>query len=206
VTTSRTHERPQKIVVAMYRLAKGTTKALKYEDIVVRAFEMFPEEFALRGHPKYPDSSDIHKPLYGVLKDQGLVHGANKTFALTPRGVEKAKALIEAAGDALEVERSGDRMTRDVRLEIDRMLASPAMRMYDEGKAERIIDTDFFEFVGCSVRTPRHAFLGRVNTTEEAVAVAKKLRQPDPDTAKRLGEVWAFIRKRYESLIPAAKG
>lgn len=198
----RTHERPQKIVVAMYRLAKGTTKPLKYEDIVVKAFEMFPDEFALRGHPKYPDSSDIHKPLYGVLKDQGLIHGANKNFALTPRGVEKAKALIEAAGEAIDGERSGDRMTRDVRLEIDRMLASPAMAMFAQGKPEKIIDTDFFEFVGCSVRTPRHAFLGRVSATDEAVGIAKKLRQPDPETAKQLGEVWAFVKKRYESLIP----
>ena len=52
----------------MYRLAHGHTSALKYEDIVVKAFELYPEEFALRGYSQYPDSSDIHKPLYGPLK------------------------------------------------------------------------------------------------------------------------------------------
>jgi hypothetical protein len=187
----------------MYRLSKGTSTPLKYEDIVVKAFKMFPDEFALRGHPEYPDSSDIHKPLYCTLKDQGLTHNANKTFALTPRGVEKAKDLLRRAGAAVDDERSGDRMTRDVRLEIDRMLASPAVRMFVEGKADRIIDTDFFEFVGCSVRTPRHAFLGRVNATDDAIAVAQKLGQPDRVTAKRLADVWTFVRKRYEGLIPA---
>ena len=43
-------ERPEKILVAMYRLAHGRTSPLKYEDIVVKAFELFPEEFALRGY------------------------------------------------------------------------------------------------------------------------------------------------------------
>ena len=51
----------------MYELAGGTTKSLKYEDIVVKAFERFPDEFALRGYPQFPDASDIHKPLYGLL-------------------------------------------------------------------------------------------------------------------------------------------
>jgi len=78
---SHSHERPEKILVAMSRLANGSTKPLKYEDIVVQAFEMFPKDFALRGYPNYPDSSDIHKPLYGILKRRGLVRAAHKTFA-----------------------------------------------------------------------------------------------------------------------------
>ena len=61
-------ERPEKILVAMHRLAEGGTEFLRYEDIVVKAFEMFPDEFALRGHSRFSDSSDIHKPLYGILK------------------------------------------------------------------------------------------------------------------------------------------
>src|SRR5690242_8659451 len=91
-------ERPQKILVAMFKLSKGKTIPLKYEDIVVKAFEMFPDEFALRGYPKYPYSSDIHKPLYGPLKRQGFIRSANKTFSLTSRGAEVAQRLIESAG------------------------------------------------------------------------------------------------------------
>ncbi len=55
--------RPEKIILAMCNLSKGTTSPCRYEDIVVKAFEMFPKDFQLRGHPQYPDSSDIHKPL-----------------------------------------------------------------------------------------------------------------------------------------------
>ena len=60
-------ERPQKILLTMLELSGGTTKSLKYEDIVVGAFKKFPDEFALRGYPEYPDSSDIHKPLYASV-------------------------------------------------------------------------------------------------------------------------------------------
>ena len=52
MTARKAQQRPLKILVAMHDLSGGTTKSLKYEDIVVRAFEMFPEEFALRGYPR----------------------------------------------------------------------------------------------------------------------------------------------------------
>src|SRR2546426_10151529 len=112
--SDRSRERPQKILVAMLKLSGSTTKSLKYEDIVVKAFELFPDEFALRGYPKFPDSSDIHKPLYGVLKRGGMVRAANKTFRLTQRGVETARRLVEAAGKTLEQARSADRDRKSV--------------------------------------------------------------------------------------------
>ena len=81
-----------KILKAMEALSKGTTKPVRYEDIVVKAFEMFPREFQLRGHPQYPDSSDIHKPLYNPLREKGFVRKAdNKTFALTKAGLEEVR-------------------------------------------------------------------------------------------------------------------
>src|SRR5690242_7249731 len=90
-----TRDRPEKILIAMYELASNGAGFLKYEDIVVRAFEMFPEEFALRGYPQYPDSSDIHKPLYGALKKNGWVRSSNKAFGLTPLGIERAERLAK---------------------------------------------------------------------------------------------------------------
>src|SRR5207244_261613 len=97
----KSSERPEKILVAMYELSHGKPAFLKYEDIVVKAFEMFPDEFALRGYKQYPDSSDIHKPLYGPLKRGGFIKSANKTFALTQRGVDEARKLVGVAGDKL---------------------------------------------------------------------------------------------------------
>jgi len=199
--SDRSRERPEKILVAMLKLSNGTTRSLKYEDIVVKAFELFPEEFALRGYPKFPDSSDVHKPLYGVLKRTGMVRAANKTFGLTQRGVETASRLAEAAGQALERTRSADRMTRDVRLEVERMLASAAYKLHLGGQDAKILDTDFYAFLGCTVRTPRNDFLGRLASSDEAVKEAKRLGQPDPDTAEGLAKLWDVLRDRFRDLV-----
>src|SRR5262245_12423231 len=101
----------------MHRLSRGTTRPLKYGDIVVEAFKMLPDESALRGHPEFPDSSDIHKPLYGPLKRAGFVIAAQKSFRLTSRGVERAEQLVAKAGKKLEESRDGNRLARDLALE-----------------------------------------------------------------------------------------
>jgi hypothetical protein len=202
----RTTERPEMILVAMHKLSSGTTKPLKYEDIVVRAFEMFPDEFALRGYPQYPDSSDIHKPLYGPLKRDGFIRSANKTFALTARGVEQARALIQRAGEKLDEGRDPDRMTRDVKIEVERMLASEAFKLVGAERKDRILDTDLYAFLGCTVRTPKNDFVGRLNATADAVKIAAKLKQPNEKVAELLEETWSHLEQKFKSLIDRHRG
>ncbi len=206
MSSERSRERPEKILVAMMKLSDGTTKPLKYEDIVVKAFQLFPDEFALRGYPQFPDSSDIHKPLYGVLKRGGMVRAANKSFGLTQRGVETARRLVGAAGQTLEQARNADRMTRDVRLEVERMLVSAAFKLHLDGQVAKVLDTDFYAFLGCTVRTSRNDFLGRLDATEDAVKTAKRLGQPDPETAKSLANLWSALREKFNDLIERRRG
>ena len=206
MTAQRSRERPEKILVAMFDLSSGTTKPLKYEDIVMRAFTMFPDEFALRGYPKHPDSSDIHKPLYGPLKRDGFIRSANKTFALTAQGVERGRALTQGAGKKLGEERDATRMTRDVEAEVRRMLGSDAFRLFGESRPERILDTDFYAFLGCTVRTPRNDFLGRLATTRSAVEIAKSLGQPDKAAAGSLSKTWEYLQNRFEAQISRQEG
>jgi hypothetical protein len=198
---TRNHQRPEKILVAMHRLSNGTTKMLKYEDIVVEAFKVFPDEFALRGHCEYPDSSDVHKPLYGVLKRSGLVRAAHKMFGLTPKGVQTSERLITKAGASLDEARSPDRMTRDVEIEVDRMVTSDAVRFFMDGKRDKILDTDFYNFIGCTVRTPANDFLGRLTATTDAVSVAVKLGKPDKQVAGQMAATWEFLQQRFKPEI-----
>jgi hypothetical protein len=185
----------------MFHLSEGTTSLLKYEDIVVKAFEMFPEEFALRGYPKYPDSSDIHKPLYGPLKRKGLVRSAQKTFALTPSGVQVAKDLAKGNEAKIEQVRGANRLTRDVEAELRRIFDSTAFRLYLEGKKEKILDTDFFTFLGCTVRTPRNDFLGRLSSTQNAISIASKANHPSPDTSNKLTALWNYLNTEFRPQI-----
>jgi hypothetical protein len=194
----KSKERPEKILVAMYELAGGGTKPLKYEDIVVKAFEMFPDEFSLRGYPQFPDSSDIHKPLYGPLTRRGLVRSGNKSFALTPSGVEAASRLVPNAERAQKRGTGPERLSRDAEAEVERMLESAAMQFFVGGQKEKILDTDFYAFLGCTVRTPRNDFLGRLDRTEEAVADAARLKHP---AGAHLKGALAFLKHQFKEII-----
>jgi hypothetical protein len=202
----KSKERPEKILVAMYELSGGTTKSLKYEDIVVKAFQMFPEEFSLRGYPQFPDSSDIHKPLYGPLKRHGMIRAASKSFALTESGVEFVRRLRSQGSRRSNSSEGGERFPRDAGAEIERMLQSAAFKFYVEGRKEKILDTDFYAFLGCTVRTPRNEFLGRLNRTEEAVHEAARLRHPTPEISEQVKSTFSFVKQQFQDIIRRRQG
>ncbi|HEX7517650.1 MAG TPA: hypothetical protein VF345_10240 [Chthoniobacterales bacterium] len=188
--------KPQKILSVMFDLSKGQSKPLLYEDIVVSAFQRYPEDFQLRGYPQYPDSSDIHKPLYSMKQD-GLVRSANKSFLLTPRGLDIARNLIGTA-DAQR-----DRLTKQEEKEVNRIVQSQAFRLFQEGQAARILDTDLYEYFGVSVRTPKSEFLGRVITVEQAI-VAHRVKRKD-ELSDVLSKLHQWLVSRFEEEIQTRK-
>ncbi len=193
-------QRPDKIIVAMYQLSDGSTRALKYEDIVVKAFEMYPHDFALRGYPKYPDSSDIHKPLYGPLKRAGLVLTGNKRFRLTPKGVEKGRLLGKLGGGRSN---SADRLTRTDEGELDRIYQTEAFKLFVTGEREKILDTDFCSYLGVTVRTEKNEFLGRLNTVGDAVTSGRKI--VGDIRAEKIEELHQYLIERFADLIRKAQ-
>jgi hypothetical protein len=188
--------KPQKILSVMFALSKGESKPLQYEDIVVAAFHQFPEDFQLRGYPQYPDSSDIHKPLYSMKRD-GFVRSANKSFMLTPNGLEVARNLVGAP------DTSKDRLTKPEENEINRILKSQTLQLFQEGQTSRILDTDFYEYLGVSVRTPKGDFLGHLTTVEQAIASHKAKR--NDGLSDVLLKLHAWIITRFNEEIQARK-
>lgn len=186
-------QRPDKILVAMYELAKGTKKALKYEDIVVKAYEMFKEDFSLRGYPQYPDASDIHKPLYGPLKRSGFVRSANKTFALTEQGIAHAAQLQGHTG------RGEERLERADEAEIKRIQETEAFKLFSGDEGDKILDTDFYGYLGVTVRSPRNEFIQRLTIVSQAVQRAAALgRDPRHRKVKELHE---FLVGKFGAII-----
>jgi hypothetical protein len=154
------------ILVAMRDVAGGTTKLSAYEDIVVKAWELFPHEFGLRGYDqKYPDSSDLHKPLYGPLKREGFVRVQNKKFGLTEHGLAIAEKLRTPGKEAA----TPGRLRRDQVIEIERLSKKSAVRLVAEDAATEILDSDLYDFYGVTVRTKPADFAGRVSTVDEAI-------------------------------------
>jgi hypothetical protein len=201
-------QRPEKILIAMYILSNGTTRSLKYEDIVVKAYRMFSDDFALRGYREYPDASDIHKPLYGPLKRAGYVLSANKMFRLTEKGLAHAERLMKAykavSSDEFVGTGTGDRLDRESKAELDRIVESEAFRLFVEGKRDNILDTDFYAYLQTTVRTPRNEFLGRLQTVEDAVKYASTINE-DP----RYGvvqQLHQFMMEKFREIVDRKGG
>ena len=89
----RNANRADQVLAALYAAANGTTESVAYEEIVLSAWRLFPETFSLRNHPKHPDASDVHKPLYSTLRANGLVVPmGDKRFRLTDEGRRRAQS------------------------------------------------------------------------------------------------------------------
>lgn len=181
--------KPQKILAVMFDLCNGEAKALQYEDIVVSAFKKYPEDFQLRGYPEYPDSSDIHKPLY-EMKRAGLVRAANKTFQLTAQGIEAARQLMHSSASDKK------RLTKAEESEINRIVNSAAFQLFQEGRQDSILDTDFYEYLGVTVRTSDGDFWGRMRNVEQAVRAHKTKRRDSLSSV--LDQLHQFLLTKFK--------
>jgi hypothetical protein len=194
-------ERNQMILRAMYDVAGGTTRLSAYEDIVVQAWKLFPQEFGLRGYAdQYPDASDLHKPLYGPLKRDGLIRVQNKKFGLTDHGLAVAEHLRSPDGEGAA---TPGRIRRDQRIEIERLSKKPAVRLLQSEQPEELLDTDLFDFFGVTVRTKPADFAGRVTTVDQAIDAAIAAQDPSIDAERLAWVVLArdALKQKWSELI-----
>lgn len=180
-------------------MSRGTTRVCAYEDIVVEAWKLWPEEFGLRGYVhEHPDSSDLHKPLYGPLKREGLVRNANKKFGLTEHGlaaVERAMAGHQRGRD------DRGRLDRNEKAEILRLADRPAVRMLPQ--PNELLDTDLYDFYGVTVRTSPAEFDGRIKTVDAAIDAAVKIKDPSIslETVAMVAATRDALKDRWSELI-----
>jgi hypothetical protein len=80
------------VTYAVYFLSQSG-KEIVEADIVAICFLMFPKRFALRGYPKWPDSSVVAKRWIDC-RGKGLISGSTKDgFSLTPKGMKLAERV-----------------------------------------------------------------------------------------------------------------
>ena len=195
-------DRQEKILQAIFEVSAGTTKLCAYEDIVVKAWKLYPEEFGLRGYTElYPDSSDLHKPLYGPLKRDGYVRSQNKKFGLTERGISLVSKI--RAPDATQAARS--RLERHQIDELARLIERPAIKLVLIGRTAEMLDTDLYDFYGVTVRTPPGDFAGRVATVDSAIDTAVEIDDPSVDPAQLavILQTRNQLREKFDTLVAA---
>src|SRR3989344_6236881 len=110
-----------KILLAIYELDKNklNIKKITKEEMVIKVWKMFPEEFCIKGYPQYPNA-DISKYVTKLFKNN-LLKGSFYNYIITPKGKEYAKALF------LNKKPSKNEMTtssREIEVEIRRIKGS----------------------------------------------------------------------------------
>ncbi len=178
----------------MNDLCEGKSIPLNFEDIVVAVFKRYPNEFHLRGYTKYPDAVGINISLYGHLKKYGYVTSGNKRFQLTKLGLNLANK------NKGNLKSESIKFDRDLEYEINRIMKLDAFDLFIKNEDNKILDSDFYNYVGVTVSTPKNIFLGKLNTLKLNMNNLIKIKN-DPLTSK-IHEFHKFMLSRFKNEIP----
>lgn len=160
-----------KLLLIVYKMVSKKRKALKYEDMIVKAFKEYPSDFQLRGYPQYPDTGDSsQRPLY-TLRKEGLIQVHNKFISLTEKGITLANKLKNIKSNVSK--KPSGRLSRDITSEIERIRNTEAFQLFALGQKEKAVDSDFFAYLGTTVRTERTDFRARMRTIHDVIEAIK---------------------------------
>lgn len=181
-----------KILTVLYEMSGGKQVVLKYEDIVVKLFKKYPEDFHLKGYPEYPDAAS-HQSFYS-LRREGLIQIRSKFVTLTEKGVTSAKQILKARPHLPLT--SSQRLSRDITGEIDRIKNTEAFHLFTTDKKDQIVDTDFFSYLGATVRTERTDFRARIKTIEDVIEAVKT-----NDAYKTIVDLHNYLFEKFKDIM-----
>lgn len=164
----------EKLLVAAARLAKEGKSPFSAEDLIVRAFNEFPGDFALKGYPEYPHSNVVLTNIMGkkaplIVKGWLEKTGTNQ-YRLTSKGLHDVELLELPTGDAVSVY-----VDRAVEEKLGRLMTSEAYKSFRAGRGEEITFHQFCRFAGLSARDKWQKVSGRLSEIDHLSREAKKI-------------------------------
>ena len=186
----------QKILLVLLELSDGKKKNLKFEDITIALFRKFPKDFHLKGYKNYPDSGDmVKRPLY-TLRDSGFLTVRNMIFSLTDKGLNLVEKIEkQVAGKKVEMSENFDRY---IEKEFKRIENLNSFNLFIEKRFDSILDTDFFDYLGTSVKAEKNDFKSRLNIM---IDVAKVLEKQKKIQFKILLDFHNFMFNKFQKEI-----
>lgn len=185
----------EKLILAAADLESGGTAPFAAEDLVVRAWELFPDTFGLAGYndrsgqPRFPDSNRVFSEIMGSkpIRKRGLLQKVGrKKYTLTQSGRDFARLLATRGTDAPQ--KSG--LSRDFKQDLRRLLGSRAVEKYTEGREDDITFYDACAFWGISPRSSAMNLAARTEHVRAMVETAStSLGGADEQLLKHGGEV-----------------
>ncbi|MDD3065856.1 MAG: hypothetical protein PHT24_06335 [Endomicrobiaceae bacterium] len=194
--------RLESIVLSLYELGDKSSKNIAFEDLVVYVFKKFPSKFHLKGYPEYPDSEGVNNALYHSLKEKGFILYGNKMFSLTERGIifgEKLDALTKG-----KQFKESFRLSSHISKEIKRIKELDGFNYFFNNERDKILDMDFYSYLGASARSNRRDFLGKVENMDKLVEESKLADNADI-FLKKIIEYHEFLKKKFHSIVDYQK-
>ena len=190
-----------KILIAIYELEKTRKEGEKItkEEMVVKVWKMFPNEFCLKGYPQYPNA-DISKYITKLFKEN-LLRGSFYNYTITEKGREYAKRLL-SKGSVKGSESIS--IPRQIESEIARIRRSKVFQLYLKGESE-FIESDLFDFIGTSSRSfgdsNKTAFISRFNViSKEVIPFCEKNKNGQLE-AEKIILLWNILMTRFRDLL-----
>jgi len=189
----------EKIILSILEISGSTKKNIKFEDIVISLFKKFPKDFHLKGYDKYPDSGDSVKRALYMLRNRGFLSANNMIFSLTDKGIYLGEKLINRTKGIKITEKNN--LDRYILNEIGRIKKLEGFKLFINKEEGKILDTDFYNYLGISVRTQKGEFLGRLKTIEDLIIVLKKDTKKDDIVDNKIINYHQFIINKFKELI-----
>ena len=164
----------EKLLVAACLLSSDGQTVFSAEDLIVRAFQTFPQDFSLKGYPKYPDSNVVLTQVMGK-KAPLIVRGwlektGVKQYRLMPKGLDDRNQLEHGQGGIINV-----RLERLLEESLARLLKSASFELFKSGQQEQITFNQFCRFTGLSARDKWQKIQNKLASVRHAVEEARKL-------------------------------
>lgn len=163
----------EKLLIAAHRLELSGQRPFSAEDLVVAAWQGYPDTFGLAGHidaagqPLYPDSNRVFAEIMGAkpIRERGYLEKVgNKTYQVTETGRARAAELISgSAGSQTPAKAVFSRESKD---EMRYLLDSRAFSKWRTDRAEEITFMDACSFWGITPRSSAIELNGRLSHVE----------------------------------------
>ena len=83
----------EKILYTIFKMHNDKSEILRYEDILVKVFKGFPEDFQIRFYPEFPDTDSIRRALYQLIPEV-IYEFLIEIVHLQKKALRKGKKLL----------------------------------------------------------------------------------------------------------------
>jgi len=169
-----------KLLVAAHYLEESGKRPFSAEDLVVAAWQKYPDTFGLSGYRSrngsllYPDSNRVYAEIMGTkpIRERGfLIKVGNKVYQLTQAGREHARLISGLVGEP-SPKKAG--LGRDIQQELKRLISSKAFEKYRNGQIQDLTFHDACIFWGISPRSSAIEMEGRFANFVRIVDTARE--------------------------------